>query len=781
MRRFIHSIWVKLFYVLFVVWVMLRFYGSVPDDLFRDPSSTLVESCDGRLLSAIIADDMQWRFPEQETVPEKFSVCLREFEDRYFLHHPGVNPISVWRALLQNLRAGHRVSGASTLSMQTIRLSRKGKPRNIVQKVIESIMALRLEMKYSKEEILCLYVSNAPFGGNVVGLEAAAWRYYGRPPSALSWGESATMAVLPNAPGLIFPGRNKKELREKRDRLLKQLFHKNYIDTSDYHLSLQEPLPGAPHSLPQKAPHLLTHCLNDGKKGERIVSTLDYDLQIQLEQIVSHHQTRLDNNGIQNMAVLIINNKKNQVAAYTGNSISGGNHEMIDMISARRSTGSILKPFLYAGMLQQGKLLPEALVRDVPSTYGNYRPSNFNKQYSGAVPASRALNQSLNVPCVHMLNSYGVTPFYEKLKQLGFSTLRHPPGHYGLSLILGGAEATLWDLTNAYALLSQTLLFDSPENSANHPALFQAGYDSLQGHGKPINSTLPFQPSAVWYTLKAIQKTNRPSSHSGWQNFYSSPQVAWKTGTSHGNRDAWAIGITPAYTIGVWCGNADGEGRAELTGIKAAAPVLFHVFDLLKPQGWFKKPLENMKNVKVCSRSGFKASGICPQTKFTMAPENAAKSPICPYHKIIHLNKNGNFQVNANCTPIQNMTTETWFVLPPLMEKYYKTSDPFYKPLPPFKDGCGEQSQNILEVIYPEDQDRIFLPRDITSSQKQVIFKAAHKNQNATLFWFIDKTFIATTKGFHEISVVPEKGEHTLHITDINGNSVKRRFHIYKN
>ncbi|MCF8331530.1 MAG: penicillin-binding protein 1C [Bacteroidales bacterium] len=780
MRDYIQSVPIKIICLILLVGSLILYWRSLSFPLFPSPTSTVLESREGKLLNAVIADDMQWRFPAKEKTAEKFSICIKQFEDRYFDYHIGFNPISFIRATIQNFRAGDVVSGGSTISMQVIRLSRQGKPRTIREKIIETLLAIRLEIEYSKEEILALYASNAPFGGNIVGLHAASWRYFSRPPEHLSWSESATLAVLPNAPSLIYPGKNKEQLRQKRNRLLKRLTEHNYIDTTTYKLAIHEPLPGKPHDLPQEAMHLLTRVIHDGQKGQRIQTTLDYDLQRQVNTIARFHHNKLTNNDIRNLSVLILNNQTNEVEAYFGN-IKDQKEEyggMNDIITSPRSTGSILKPFLYASMLDEGLILPNSLVRDVPAVYGNYRPVNYNHQFTGAIPASRALSRSLNVPAVHMLNEYGVTRFYNKLKSLGIHTLHYPPKHYGLSLILGGAEATLWDLTNAYSVMARTLLFNNHDHKNENFRFYQAVYQKNRKQSRKNSYSSPFSTSSVWYTIEAIQKTNRPSGHSGWQNFYSSPMVAWKTGTSHGNRDAWAIGITPEYTIGVWAGNADGEGRPELTGIKAAAPLLFHVLDILKPDKWFQKPVEDMQPLKVCRQSGYKASEYCPETKAIQAPHLAERSSLCPYHRIVHLDQSGNYQVTTQCEKPQNIISKPWFVLPPLMEKYYKTHNPFYKVLPPYKNNCGPDSENILDLIYPQNNSQLKLPKDFNAKENEVIFKAIHRNKAIVLFWFIDNNFITSTTDFHEISVKPETGNHILTVTDNNGNSINRKFSI---
>lgn len=774
----------KWVYTGLVFLAVLLVYALPQRPLFNTSYSTVLECRDGQLLSAIIADDMQWRFPSRDRVPEKFSLCIRTYEDRYFFLHPGVNPISVYRALWQNITSGRRVSGASTLSMQTVRLSQMNKPRTLFRKFTETVRALWLEQRYSKDEILAMYTAHAPFGGNVVGLDAAAWRYYQRPAGELSWAESATLAVLPNAPALIFPGKNKELLLKKRNHLLERLHNRGHLDSMSYALALKEPLPGKPYPLPQQAMHLLNRAVRDGHKGERLTTTLDYHLQQQVTQVALHHHTRLLNNHIKNIAIVILDNRNNEVLAYLGNIESpliGCNNHAVDIALARRSSGSILKPFLYAVMLEQGELLPHSLVPDVPALYGNYRPANFTRRFSGAVEASRALSRSLNVPSVHMLHRYGVARFHDNLKSLGLSTIDRSPAHYGLSIILGGSEVTLWELTYAYSRVSRLLLASADDLELQGPAGAAPAY-LLNKREQPFSGgrTLPFGAGAAWHMVEAIRKTNRPEFSTGWKHFYSSPQVAWKTGTSHGNRDAWAVGITPQYTIGVWTGNAQGEGRPQLTGIEASAPVLFHLFELIKPQGWFQKPEKELKPITVCQRSGYKNAALCPQTTTIMAPPKAISSPQCPYHQLIHLDSSKQYQVTTACEEVHNMVREVRFVLPPLMEKYYRYTDPRYKTLPPYKEGCLPRDKSVLHIIYPEPNARIFLPRDITARENKLVMEAVHRSPKQTLYWFLNGQFITETTDNHQVNIAPPSGNHTLFVTDKDGNTHSRNFSIHR-
>ena len=360
---------------LLLVW----YYFSLPKELFNESTSTVIESAEGHLLGAQIASDEQWRFPHNDSVPTKFKESIVAFEDAYFYRHPGFNPISISKALWRNIRSNSIKRGGSTLTQQVIRLSRKGKGRTYFEKFIEIILATRLELRDSKAKILARYASNAPFGGNVVGLDMASWRYFGRTPNELSWSESATLAVLPNAPSLIYPGKNQQRLLEKRNTLLKKLFESNKIDELTYQLAIQEALPQKRVPLPQIAPHLLQK-ISETAKGKRVKTSVAYPLQKRVNAIVKNHYNNLQQNQIYNIAVLVLDVKTRKVLSYVGNAPTDKAHQKdVDIIDKPRSTGSILKPFLFAGMLDAGEILPNTLVADVPTQIANYNPKNFGK------------------------------------------------------------------------------------------------------------------------------------------------------------------------------------------------------------------------------------------------------------------------------------------------------------------------------------------------------------------------------------------------------------------
>ena len=750
---------------------------------FRSPLSTVVEASDGSLLGARIADDGQWRFPGSGQVPEKFEKSLLTFEDSWFYYHPGINPVSIVRALLNNIKAGKIVSGGSTITMQVARISRGNKSRTYAEKFVEILSALKLELFRSKKRILQLYSSNAPFGGNTVGLEAAAWRYTGKSAADMTWAEAASLAILPNSPALVFPGRNQEILRTSRNVLLRHLYERKYMDSITLVLALDESLPGEPKPLPSKASHLTDHLFMTNK-GRRIRTTIDPVLQERATEILNMHQKDLTGNYIFNSACLIVEVETGNVLVYVGNSTledsqrHGGD---VDIIRSFRSTGSILKPLLYAGMQQSGDILPNSLIADVPARFPGFSPKNFDQSYSGAVSAGAALSQSLNIPAVKMLQKYNTEKFLDLLHNIGFTTFNKSADHYGLSLILGGGETSLWDLTGVYASLSRVL-----NRYLSEKKYYKEDYHSpvliREPDIKPVKTIEPNPPlsaSSIWLTYEALQKVNRPESETGWQYFASSPDLAWKTGTSFGFRDGWAIGTTPKYVVGVWVGNASGEGRPGLTGISAAAPVMFDLVNLTQHGAWFNTPDEDLTMITVCKKSGFRAGSDCPEITDIPACVNGLRSEACPYHRMIHLNKSKTLQVNSDCVSPVDIVNESWFVLPPAMEYFYRQKHSEYKPLPPVASGCSASKDiPFMEFIYPTAGIKIFIPRDQTGESTRVITEVAHRNPSKKIFWHLDETYIGTTRFIHQIDIIAGKGNHVLTVVDEDGNMIKCVFAI---
>lgn len=769
--------------VLYLAWML-------PDRLFRDPYSGVLLDRDGELLSASIAADGQWRFPASDLIPDKFTACITTFEDRRFFRHPGVDARAIIRAAWKNWQQGAIEEGGSTLTMQVVRLWKNNQRRSIWNKVEEAVYAFRLEYRYSKKQILALYAAHAPFGGNVVGLEAAAWRYYGRSADQLSWGEMAALAVLPNAPALVHPGRNRTLLQDKRNRLLDALVHAGYLDQSSADLAKAESLPGAPKSLPNQAYHLLQRMKTETRGMDSSLicrSTLRASLQRRANEVIASHHQLLRGNGINNIAALIADVSSGQVLAYVGNHYAPEVPDWeshVDVLSSPRSPGSTLKPMLYAAAMSDGLISPRSWLADIPTQLGGYTPENFDRTYLGAVSASEALARSLNIPAVRLLQQYKYARFYALLQAMGIRTLTQPADHYGLSLILGGAEVTPWDLAGVYASMVRMVEGSpsaTPEASGRffHPLRYRL-FD--QAISRQTNSSVAIDAVSAWHTFQMMQEVMRPGEEALWQQFGDAAQVSWKTGTSFGFRDAWSIGMNSKYLVLVWTGNADGEGRAGLIGVQTAAPVMFDLFRLLPAAPPVPKPEQGFVTLPICRSTGFRPSPDCVDVDTIWGGAQSTQIPMCNWHTRILTDPTGAFRVLADCAVGITPETKSWLVLPPAMAYYYQQHQPFYRPLPPLHPSCSTMvDQVVLDVIYPSDGAQLTIPKEWTGEWGKLIFTATHSDPDANLFWSLDQSPIASTRVPHQISVQPAAGTHELVVVDKHGNRVTRRFTVRMN
>lgn len=771
-RYFINSV---MFYLLLSVISALM----LPVPLIDRPFSKILMSSENDLLGAKISSDDQWRFQYNEEIPYKFRTALLDFEDKRFFYHPGIDPAAVARSVRLNLKYGKIVSGGSTISMQVIRIYRQNSNRTFTEKFIEAFLTLGLELKYSKKEILNMYSANAPFGGNIVGLSTASWRYFNRSPENLSWAESALLAVLPNSPSLMHPGRNRDTLKKKRDNLLLSLQKKGVISEIDYLLAVDEPLPLKPAALDRDAPHLLETLSIRYRNKYIFRSTLSTRIQKRTNEILLKHSTDLKARGIFNIAAIVIDNETGNILAYCANTPEGFSEDggenifsskgyAVDIIRSPRSTGSILKPFLYAAMLKDGEITPFSIVSDIPSQFRGYVPENFDRSFSGAVPARDALTRSLNVPAVKMLQEYGLYRFYNLLKNLEMSTLFRTADDYGLTLILGGAETTLFDISSMYSYLAQTASGRKPQSTA-----------ILQDEKQHSINTGNLTEGPAYLTMEALLEVVRPENEGYWKSFASSRRIAWKTGTSLGMRDAWAVGCTEKYTVGVWAGNAYGEGIPSMTGFSASAPVLFDIFNTLEKSPWFKIPYSDLKKITVCTESGNLPTEIC-RTKTIYIPMNSHFDTQCTYHRLIHLDKTGTYQVDSSCESTSEMIHVPWFILPAAQEHFYRKSHPEYKTLPPVRSDCLDIKGNPrnMSLIYPGTSTAIYIPLELDGKPGYAVFQAAHRKSETVIYWHIDDQYIGQTKNFHEMQVNTSPGRHVLTIVDENGEIIEQQFEI---
>ena len=753
--------------------VFLLFWFCLPTPLFRTTYSTTVYDRNGQLLGARVSQNGEWQFPPTKELSEKYVTCVVTYEDRHFYRHLGVNPVAIFRALKQNAKAKRVISGGSTITMQTIRMARN-KERNLYQKVIEMIMATRLELTHKKSTILSMYASHAPFGSNVMGIEAASWRYFGHPSSDLSWAEAALLAVLPNAPSAMHVKKNRAALLEKRNKLITKLFQLKKLDETTYRLALEEPLPNEPFPLPQIAPHLVSN-LQVEQSGKKYVTTIDAALQTKTEQVLSRWNKEFSQNKIEHIAAVVFDVKKGEVLTYCGNVNfevkQAGNQ--VDIVRAPRSSGSILKPFLYQIMLQEGELLPNMLIPDIPIMVEGFQPQNYNLKFDGAVPASLALSRSLNLPAVNMLKQYGVPRFLEDMRRRGFNNLKFPADHYGLTLILGGGEVSLWEVTLGYLRMAQSVVFH------NHK---QQREKSFNWGELPLFTEKEadfFNAGACWQTLEALINVNRPE-EIDWKTIPSMHKVAWKTGTSYGFRDAWAVGVTPEYVVGVWCGNAGGEGRPGLTGTGTSAVVMFDIFNILGNTSWFEIPINLFQKTEICKTSGCLAGRYCTEVEEVSILPAGYKTKSCPYHAIVHLTEDEQYRVFVNCYPPEKIVSKTWFVLPPIQEWFYKKRHPEYKTLPPVSPLCTENQTafKVMEFIYPNTPNAIRLSKQLDGSVGELALELAHRQADAIVYWHLDETYLGATQYFHQMSITPTTGKHLLTVVDQWGNTLSRNIEI---
>lgn len=725
--------------------LLLLWFFCLPCNLFEGVVySTVVTDRDGELLGARVAEDGQWRFPMCDSLPEKFTKALVEFEDHRFYSHCGVSLPALARATMQNLRNGRVVSGGSTITMQLVRLSRQ-KPRTLWQKVVESFIATRLEARYSKDEIMRLYTSHAPFGGNVVGIRAAMWRYLGDEGAELSWAEAATLAVLQNAPSLIHLDKNRDELLAKRNRLLKRLLDKGEITDEEYALAVEEPLIGNPYPMPQYVPHLVQH-YHRIAQGQQSITHIDLAMQRRIEELATRWSRELRQQGIHDLAIVVEEVASGEIVAYCGNSDFGfeRNGKWVDIARARRSSGSILKPLLYAAALQEGVILPKSLLPDVPTDFGGFAPKNFDGTYAGAIAADKALSLSLNIPNVHLLKDFGTAHFAHTLQQAGFTSLDRSADEYGLSLVLGGAEVRLVDVVSCYSKMAACYA------------------DTTAYRDFPLRDKV-----ALYHTFNAMREVNRPD-QMDWRRATSVQNVAWKTGTSYGSRDGWAVGITPQYAVGVWVGNADGSGVAELTGARCAGPVLFDIYALLPSSRWFDEPkVSDGEVVRVCRHSGYRASRHCTDCEEVLLPRNSSKSTLCPYCTEALVSLDGERRVTDRSEPTRS---ECYFVLPPHMEHYYKQQHPEYHSLPVATSAIGIDAQDAFHFIYPADGNVISPAKQMDGTRGGIVCKVAHSSASTELFWHLDGNYIGSTTNVHHMQIQPSIGYHRITAVDDRGN-----------
>lgn len=757
--------------ILWVLSLLFLAFLIMPLPNIKPSYSKVLYSKEGILLSATISPEQQWCFPMDEEIPQKLTDCIITYEDEYFSYHPGINPIAITKAMIENIKAGKTIRGASTIPMQVMRMKNKHAHRNWYNKIKETIGAIKYSLTHRDKTILREWCEIAPFGGNTIGIKAASLRYFGRSVDKLSWSEYALLAVMPNGPSSANLTKNRHILQQKRDFLLKKLHGKGHFDASELELYLGEELPIETKAIPQNAYHALLFLAKKHPHQSVFRSTIPHDIQIRLEELLERESSFLKLDDIRNIAAVVIDVKTNQLIAYQGNVLaSNGKFSYVDVAQAPRSYGSLLKPLLYAHTLETAQLLPNEFVADIPTSIGDFQPENFDKKYRGAVPFEEMLIQSLNVPSVRVLNTVGMQSFYGLVKQLDIAFLNKGADHYGLSIILGGGESSLWDLGRIYKGLAQNYRGEIDPFRPTQCLIDEPNIES--------KSKFSFSAGTMDHLVKAMSDLTRPREEKSWQMYGTDYKIAWKTGTSYGHKDAWAIGFNGKYMVAIWVGNEGGEGRFDLTGITKAAPVMFKVFNLLPDNQWFEMPPQYAKKeiITVCKESGKIAGPLCKKTHKITTDRTSYKYQPCQYHQEIMVNQDGHI-VSENCKTT-TIIKDTIFVLPSYMEYYYKNANMNYKGLPAQDPSCPSAS-SACKIIYPYDGLKIFLPKESVDKQNDLIAKAYHREKGAKLYWFLDEDYkTETTISPHDCLLKISIGKHTLTITDQWGNKDKISFEI---
>lgn len=576
--------------------------------------STEVIASDSTLLTAYLTEDDKWRLETKlkEITPE-LKKAIIEKEDQYFYWHMGVNPFAVARALYQNVTSGERVSGASTITMQLARMFEPA-DRNYFNKFLEMLRAVQLELNYSKDGLLEMYLSMLPYGGNVEGVRAASYIYFDRPPAKLSLSQSILLAVIPNDPNGLRIDKNPTAAKKKRNQYIRKFLGNKVFSTDDLKNAMLESIKPARYSIPFDAPHLSYFAANKHNKN-KLYTTLNKKIQSQTEELLKTYVKRVKAKGVSNGSVLVIDNKSSSVRAYSGSFdfFNEAASVKVNGIEAIRSPGSTLKPFLYAKALDKDMLTPKRHLLDIPTEFSGYQPDNYNLEFNGSVTAEFALMNSLNVPAVRLLQDYSTSEFIEFLGSSGFESISENKSNLGLSLILGGCGVTLSKLTRLYAAFGNGGKLRS----------FNYLLEEHTGKGRQV-----FSEEAPYLTAQILSKNERPDFPAEFQEFTNSPKIAWKTGTSYGKRDAWAVGFNPRYTIGVWMGNFIGNGSPYISGADIAVPLLFELFNSIdngKNNPWFKIP-EGIVQRKVCAETGLPPTEHCKNLVNDYAVENVSSN-----------------------------------------------------------------------------------------------------------------------------------------------------------
>ena len=736
--------------------------------------STVVEYRDGRPAYVFLSSDDKWRLRVGlDRVDPKLLDALIALEDKRFWSHHGVDPIAILRAAVTDVIHGRRVSGGSTLSMQLARLY-EPRARTIPNKLIDMFRAVQLDLRLPKREILEEYLSRTPYGENVEGIESAAWSYFGHGPQHLTALEIATLLAVPQGPSRFAPSlANTERLRGRRDAILAKLIAAGVFSPVDASSAIAEAAVTLPpdrlRPMPREAAHAAIWLRARHPLELRIRSTLDSGLQGVVENQVALRESELHAKQIHGASVVVVDHRSREVVAIAGNlDFDDKRGGQIAMFDRPRSPGSTLKPFLYALAIDRGLALPGYLVADVPIQYGTYRPRNFDGDFAGLVTLEDALSRSLNIPFVDLLGQLGVETFVGELARMGVAAERAVPGQYGLSMVVGGIEITPLELAGMYATLAEDGLYRPLRVAASDPI----------GAAQPA-----FGKGAAFLTRQALARRDRPDFPRRRDVSGVPAEIHWKTGTSFGFRDAWAVGSGPAYTAVVWTGNVDQKPSADLIGSEAAGPLLFDVLEGVANRSHVHRAEttpDDLVEVEVCAYSGHVPTEACDHRVKVLAPIHAVPTAPCPYHQQLDVDPSGRAVLPACKHPGVEYARKSFVVLPSAVVAWLTGRSREVPEAPVFADDCApEVAVTPPAIVTPGEGQVVTLIPGMPAKAQAVPFTAS--SRAGQLSWFVDGALIATAPASERVFWTPAVGKHELVVADEAGRKARRALVVQSN
>ena len=745
-----------------------------PFDRLERPAASTVSDRDGTALRFYLAPDEKWRFPVGlDELPPELIAAVVAAEDRFFYLHPGVDPLAIARAAWTNLWAGRIVSGASTIPMQIARMVDPA-PRTLASKLRESFRALQLDFHLEKEELLEAYLNLAPYGGNLEGVGAASWFYFGKEPRQLTLGEIALLTALPRSPTRYDPTRNPDRARQARSRVLDRLAALGVFSTAEIADARLHPVPRARLEPPLQAPHFAGLVTRKYGAAGRLRTTLDRPLQRIAERLVSRRIDDLRAEGIGNAAVVVLDVETRGARALVGSAgfLERDHQGQVNGALARRSPGSTLKPFLYGLALDSGVILPDSFLLDIPTDFAGYVAENYDDRYRGRVTARTALVESLNAPAVRLLARAGLGDFHRLLLRGGLTTLDRPSGDYGLPLILGAGEVTLLDLTNLYASLADGGVYRPTrflhDDQSDRPPTGAHAADRL------------LTRETAWVLTEILLEVRRPDLPQTWDLTRGAPAVAWKTGTSYGHRDAWAVGFSQRYAVGVWVGNFDGRPRQGISGSEHAAPLLFDLFRAIEPGGVApERPLGlRLEEIRVCALSHDLPGPFCPEKRGIFFLPGRSRLGRCELHRRVQVDAESGELLAGGCGN-RPFRWQELTLYPAELVAWQRSQGEPVSELPPVSRACaGAPVGEPPRIVSPDPATPYRLRRDAPLDYQQIALTARTGPDARRLYWYQDGVLVGSAAPGEQLFLTPTRGSHRIAVTDDLGRSDVLTFRV---